>query len=69
MRQSNRPLPSLRQVLKSVLGALFGVQSEQHRHADFSQHRVWPYVVIGVVAIALFVGILVAFSQWVVAGT
>ena len=67
MRQSNRPLPSLRQVLKSVLGALLGVQSEHHRQADFSQHRVWPYVVIGILAIALFVGILVAISQWVTA--
>lgn len=57
--------PALRQLLKSVLGALFGVQSDQHRQADFSQSKVWPYIVVGIVAILIFVASLVAISQWV----
>ena len=57
--------PTLRQLLKSVFGALFGVQSDQHRQADFSQSRVWPYIVVGIAAIALFVAILIVISQWV----
>ena len=57
--------PTLRQLLKSVFGALFGVQSDQHRQADFSQSRVWPYIVVGIAAIVLFVAILIVISQWV----
>lgn len=50
---------------KSIAGALFGIQSERNREIDFNQPHPLPFIVAGVVAIALFVAILVAISQWV----
>ncbi|MGF1699933.1 DUF2970 domain-containing protein [Photobacterium makurazakiensis] len=54
-----------RKVLLSVGAALFGVQSDQNRHRDFSQATPWPYIIGGILLILLFVGLLVMLSQWV----
>lgn len=42
----------------SAAAALFGVQSEQNRHADFSQSSARPFIIAGVVGIILFVAVL-----------
>nr|WP_086940670.1 DUF2970 domain-containing protein [Thaumasiovibrio occultus] len=53
-RHNHRPRNTL-EVLLSVLSALFGVQSDENRYADFKQKSPLPYIVIGVVLIAFFV--------------
>lgn len=47
-------------VIKSVVAALFGVQSEQNRQRDFAQDSPAAYIVIGVVMIGVFVATLLA---------
>jgi len=48
--------PPLRQIVASILAALMGVQSERNRRRDFSGGRLLPYVLVGGVALLLFIG-------------
>jgi len=57
--------PSLLQVIKAVLGALVGVQSEQQRQQDFSATSPLPYIVVGVIVTLLFVVTLLLVVSWV----
>jgi diacylglycerol kinase len=50
--------PGVRQVVKAVLGAFIGVQSEQQRQQDFQSQSALPYIVTGVVLALSFVAIL-----------
>lgn len=50
--------PSLWQVLKAVMGAFIGVQSEQQRLQDFQSHSAVPYIVIALLVASIFVGLL-----------
>lgn len=43
------------QVIKSVLAAGFGVQSEAARQRDFTHGRPTPYIIAGIIATVLFV--------------
>ncbi|MBW8190014.1 DUF2970 domain-containing protein [Neiella marina] len=54
---------------KSAAGALFGVQSESVRQSDFSQRRILPFVIAGVLLIAIFVAVLIGIVHWVLAGS
>ncbi|WP_237156981.1 DUF2970 domain-containing protein [Photobacterium rosenbergii] len=65
MAERKPPRPNL---IKSIAGALIGVQSEKNREIDFSQQRPLPFILAGIAAIALFVGVLVAVSQLVAGG-
>ncbi len=60
----NSPL-SFWQVLLSVLAAAFGVQSGKNRQRDFSRGRPLHFVVIGLLATALFVLLLYGTVQLV----
>ncbi len=42
-------------VLKSVLGALFGVQSDKQRQHDFRQGKAWKFILVGIIMVTLFV--------------
>lgn len=44
------------QVISSVVAATFGVQNCKNRKRDFEQNRMQPYIIGGIVFIALFVG-------------
>ncbi|MGD8644315.1 MAG: DUF2970 domain-containing protein [Chromatiales bacterium] len=50
--------PGLLEVMKSVLASFFGVQSEQNRERDFQHGKPVHYVLIGLVATAMFVLIM-----------
>ncbi|MEW5682463.1 MAG: DUF2970 domain-containing protein [Pseudomonadota bacterium] len=50
--------PALRQVIKAVLGAFVGVQSEQQRQQDFASSSPIPYIIVGLVVTLLFVAVL-----------
>ncbi|MCG7496926.1 DUF2970 domain-containing protein [Vibrio sp. Of7-15] len=58
-------MPFFIQVLKSVAGAFFGVQSEQQRQQDFQQDQIWPYILMGIFGVLLFIALLVTIVQWV----
>ncbi|MDX5407402.1 MAG: DUF2970 domain-containing protein [Chromatiaceae bacterium] len=59
--------PALRQVIKAVLGAFVGVQSEQQRQQDFASNSPIPYIVVGLVATLLFVAVLLLVVKLVLA--
>jgi hypothetical protein len=54
-QQDRSTKPSLFQVVGSVLAAGFGVQSQANRERDFTTGSAKAYVVVGVIATALFV--------------
>lgn len=49
------PKPTLWQVIKSVLAAMFGVQSAKNRERDFNRGNPWIFIIVGLVAVMLFV--------------
>lgn len=59
--------PTLRQVIKAVLGALVGVQSEQQRQQDFASTSPIPYIVVGLVVTLFFVVALIVVVKLVLA--
>ena len=58
--------PTLKQVLFSVLASFFGVQSQSNYQRDFQNQSVVPYVVVGVVMVALLVISLALLVNWLV---
>lgn len=59
--------PSLLQVVKAVLGAMVGVQSERQRQQDFTASSPLPYIVVGIIFTLLFVAALLLLVSWVLA--
>ena len=59
--------PTLLQVVKAVLGAMVGVQSERQRQQDFTASSPLPYIVVGIIFTLLFVAILLLVVSWVLA--
>ena len=51
-------------VIRSVLAAFIGVQSEAKREQDFSQQSPWPYILAGVVLTLIFILLLVLLVRW-----
>lgn len=52
------------QVFKSVAASLFGVQSHKNYQSDFQQPSFMPFLIIGVVAVAGLVLLLVALVNF-----
>lgn len=50
--------PNLIQVIKSVLAALFGVQSNKIRTRDFEHGNPLTFIVVGIILVSFFVLIL-----------
>jgi len=55
----NLKQPSLLDVVKSVAAAMLGVQKNKNYERDFKYGKPWQYVVVGLIAVGLFIGILV----------
>lgn len=51
--------PSLKEILISILGAAFGVQSERVRQRDFAKGRPAVFIVGGVAFTIIFVLVLI----------
>ncbi len=51
------------QVLKSVLGAALGVQTEETRQRDFTHGSPATFIIAGIVFTAVFVVVLVVIVQ------
>ena len=55
MSQSPGPL----QVIKSVIAAMFGVQTEENRERDFKHGKASHFIIAGVVLTVIFVLVLI----------
>jgi len=59
MSNKDNNVPSLWDVTKSVLAAMLGVQKNKNYERDFQYGKPWQYVIIGLIAVAVFIGIIV----------
>ncbi len=57
--------PSLLHVVKSVLAAAIGVQSNKNREADFKHGSLPAYLIVGVIATLFFILTLVTIVSLV----
>jgi len=58
--------PSLWDVTKSVLAAMLGVQKRKNYERDFQYGKPWQYIIVGLVAVAIFIGIIVTVVNVVI---
>lgn len=42
-------------IFLSVCSAFFGVQSDKNLASDFTSGRFWPYLIIGLVVVGIFI--------------
>ncbi len=59
---NNKPsnkAPSLWDVTKSVLAAMLGVQKSKNHQRDFQYGKPSQYIIVGLIAVAIFIGIIV----------
>ena len=59
MSEQQNKQPTLWQVTQSVLSALIGVQSSKNYQRDFQYGKPSQYIIIGLIAVAIFIGTLV----------
>jgi uncharacterized membrane protein len=57
--------PKITEVIKSVLAAAIGVQSDENRQKDFAQGSLSTYVIAGIVFTVLFVSGLIFLVSFV----
>lgn len=60
--------PSFLHVVKSVIAAAIGVQSNKNREVDFQHGSLPAYIVVGLIATVLFIYVLVSIVKAVTAG-
>ena len=58
--------PTITQVIKSVLAAFIGVQSEANRKKDFESGSLSAYVIAGLIFTALFVVTIIFLVSYIV---
>lgn len=64
--RSPKRKPTFWQVLVSVLGAMFGVQSSRVRERDFKAgHPWWVYLGVGVIMTLLLVLLLIGLAKFI----
>jgi len=51
--------PSIKDTFKSVVSAFFGVQSNKNREKDFSQGKLSHFIIVGIIAVIIFITTLV----------
>ena len=57
--------PTIKDVASSVGAAFLGVQSDKNRQRDFSQGKFSHFVIVGVIAVVLFVASLIGIVSLV----
>lgn len=60
--------PSLLHVVKSVIAAAIGVQSNKNREIDFQHGSLPAYVFVGLIATVLFIFTIVTIVSAVIGG-
>jgi len=51
--------PTLWDVVKSVMAAMLGVQKSKNHQRDFQYGKPSQYIIVGLIAVAIFIGIIV----------
>lgn len=64
--RSESQAPTLWDVTKSVLAAMLGVQKSKNYQRDFQYGKPWQYIVVGLIAVAIFIGILVSIVNYAI---
>lgn len=65
MSKNTEKEPTLFDVAKSVLWAFIGVQKSKNYERDFKYGKPSQYIIIGIVAVALFILILISVVRLV----
>jgi hypothetical protein len=68
MTESGRPRGSVLDTVKTVLWSFLGIRKRSDYEKDLGKLNPFHVVAVALVAVALFVGALVALVNWVVAG-
>ena len=55
MNEEEKKAPGLLDVARSVLWAMLGVQKQKNYERDFTKGKPWQYVVVGLVAVTIFI--------------
>ena len=55
MNEQEKKAPGLIDVAHSVLWAMLGVQKQKNYERDFNKGKPWQYVVVGLVAVTIFI--------------
>lgn len=50
-------------IILSTLAAFIGVQSDKNRQRDFQQKSILPFMLVGIIMAAVFIGGLVAVAK------
>lgn len=58
--------PSLLHVVRSVIAAGIGVQSNKNREVDFKHGSLPVYIIVGIIATLLFILTIIAIVSWVI---
>ncbi|MGY8869016.1 MAG: DUF2970 domain-containing protein [Pseudomonadales bacterium] len=56
--------PTLWQMILSVIAAMFGVQSERNRERDFTKGSLWPYILLGIITLIVFIVAVILLTRW-----
>ena len=58
--------PGILDVIKSVLAAMFGVQSEENRERDFKHGKASHFIAVGIAFTVIFVLVLISIVTSIV---
>ena len=61
----NKKEPSLLDVTRSVWWAVIGVQKSKNHERDFKHGKASQYIIVGLVAVAIFITVLIATVKFV----
>ncbi len=57
--------PDLLHVIKSVIAAIIGVQSDKNREVDFKHGSLPAYIIVGIIATLLFIVTIMVIVSWI----
>ena len=65
MTDEEKHTPSLLDVARSVLWAMLGVQKSKNHERDFKYGKPSQYIIVGLIGIAIFIGIILTVVKFV----
>ena len=69
MTEKEQKEPSLLDVTRSVLWAFIGVQKSKNHERDFKHGKPSQYIIVGVVAVAIFISVIIVVVKTVLSLT
>jgi len=66
MNDEDKRSPSLLDVTRSVLWGALGVQKSENYKRDFTHGKAWQYIVVGIIAIMVFIGTMITIVNIVI---